>query len=151
MTLNDVLDAECRFWPKVLVIMLGTGDCWEWLAGIDKDGYGQFKIKGHTERAHRIAFAIHHRRVPELLVCHTCDNPGCVNPNHLFEGTHQDNRLNCVGKKRHFDRRLATGIANDVRAMYLNGSTQREVGKHFGINHVTVFNVIHHINGYELV
>ena len=80
------------------------GDCWEWLSSKNKGGYGRFHIgKQKAYTATRIAYLIHFGEDPgQLIVCHTCDNPPCVNPSHLWKGTHQDNRDDCVSKKRNF-------------------------------------------------
>jgi len=85
-----------RFWAK---IKKGKkNECWEWQACTDDDGYGIFR---HL-RAHRVAYAIRRGGTPtNRLVCHRCDNPPCCNPAHLFLGTYQSNKADCVAKKRH--------------------------------------------------
>lgn len=78
--------------------------CFIWLGGTDQKGYGIFGIPKprHTERAHRLAWKFHVGPIPdELQVLHRCDNPSCVNWQHLFLGTNLDNRNDMLAKGRH--------------------------------------------------
>jgi hypothetical protein len=86
-----------RFWTKVDK----SGDCWEYKGGKKVDGYGVYHLNKKTVRAHRYSWEISNGPIPEgLLVCHRCDNPGCVNPDHLFLGTQIDNMQDSIKKGR---------------------------------------------------
>jgi hypothetical protein len=75
--------------------------CWEWSGGIGKDGYGTFYAYNQFWRAHRFsAKFIKGLTIDNLVVCHRCDNPLCVNPDHLFVGTQQDNMNDMKNKGR---------------------------------------------------
>lgn len=76
------------------------GQCWEWTGARDADGYGQ--LHGDHTRANRAAYVEWVGPIPDgLWVCHRCDNPPCINPEHLFLGTPQDNAVDMVSKNRH--------------------------------------------------
>lgn len=88
---------RARFWSRVDK----SNDCWTWLALKNHSGYGLFSINDKMYRAHRVSYTISVGEIPTgLLVCHRCDNPGCVNPSHLFVGTDSDNRLDSKSKGR---------------------------------------------------
>jgi hypothetical protein len=75
--------------------------CWEWNKALFKDGYGQIQEGGKSQRAHRVSYLTFVGEIKEgMCVCHSCDNPKCVNPEHLFLGTYKDNALDKVVKNR---------------------------------------------------
>ena len=78
---------EARFWAKVMKM----DTCWLWTGGSNAGGYGHFSVNRKSMMAHRISFELHHGRWPTGFVLHHCDTPACVNPDHLYEGTSQDN------------------------------------------------------------
>jgi len=90
---------EERFWN--LVDRGNDSACWNWL-GTKPTGYGGMKINGVVRRAHRVSWELHFGQIPDdLCVLHRCDNPACVNPDHLYLGTVDDNNRDCRLKGRH--------------------------------------------------
>lgn len=91
---------RCKnFWNKV-----NKGDenaCWEWKASKTPLGYGRTTYQKRQSYAHRMAYIYTYSEIPDgLLVCHTCDNPACCNPKHLFLGSHKDNTQDMIKKGR---------------------------------------------------
>ena len=93
------------FWEKVDIPVIGYG-CWEWTGGKNRAGYGQINIAGKHCQAHRVSFEMANGvklprgRKTGIIICHSCDNPGCVNPEHLWLGTHYHNSQDAIRKGR---------------------------------------------------
>jgi hypothetical protein len=92
--INPTAKEIARFWSHVDV-KTDIGECWEWTGALLKKrgNYGSFRCRPKDHfRAHRFSYLITHGNIPDgLIICHTCHNPPCVNPNHLYAGTHKDN------------------------------------------------------------
>jgi len=87
-----------RFWMRVKK----TDSCWLWTGGTKPNGYPYVTFENRKIYAHRVSWFLHHGYHSKLLICHTCDVRTCVNPSHLFEGTHKDNFDDMVSKGRGF-------------------------------------------------
>jgi hypothetical protein len=130
-----------RFFSKVEV----TPDCHEWQGAKGRDGYGSIALgDGTTGLAHRVAYALAFGEIGNgAQVLHRCDNPGCVNPAHLFLGDHADNMADMASKQRG---RSAIGAAHHaaklnapkVRAIRADTREQREIAADYGVSHATV-------------
>lgn len=113
------IPAVVRFWKQVEK----TDHCWNWVGAKDKDGYGQITDDyGRNKRSHRFSYRLHKGPFKdELRVCHTCDNPACVRPKHLFLGTDDDNLKDAINKGRlkvkGVDNPSAKLTEDDVRAI----------------------------------
>lgn len=94
---------EDRFWGHVDKVS-SPYECWLWTKGKSTRGYGQVSFHGRHMRANRVAWILTHGDIPDdMIVCHNCpggDNPSCVNPAHLWLGTHKDNAIDRERKGR---------------------------------------------------
>lgn len=135
---------DARFIEDRSIPEPNTG-CWLWLGGVDKDGYGRFLgDEGKPVRASRASFSVFHGAASSgLLICHRCDNPACVNPEHLYAGTPTDNNQDTVRRGRRADKsgerhHLAKLSASDVKAIRASSQPQRHLSSVFGVSQQTI-------------
>lgn len=127
-------------------------ECWEWM-GTTFMGYGYMKGILSTERAHRVAYFLHHGTIdPDLMVCHSCDNPGCVNPNHLWQGTGSDNMRDMVNKGRNFvlrgtqqiQAKLNSRKVKTIKRLLSSGkSNQMVLSERYGVTQQLISLIVH--------
>lgn len=159
-----------RFLSKITVSKSG---CWDWKGSKNKKGYGAFHVGGSVMLAHRVSYSLFNSNDPlELLTCHTCDNPGCVNPDHLFLGTNQDNMIDMHKKNRGnrpagnrhyaktsplrttfgknpligedaFGSKLKAEYVTEIRKLKKSGVSTREICNTYSIHRVTLYDLIH--------
>lgn len=143
-----------RFWFKVIK----TESCWNWNGAKDREGYGYLWNGYELMGAHRFSYILHYGFIPEeSLVCHHCDNPSCVKPEHLFEGTNSDNQVDClkkgrgnrnwIGQKVPGKKRCKLNKAQvlKIKELLVFGFKCKDIGNIFG---VTKGNISHIKNGH---
>lgn len=92
-----------RFLDKILLCDTDGLFCHYWIGSKSKKGYGYFSHQGKVKKAHRVSYEIHKGEIPEdMHVLHSCNNPSCVNPKHLFLGTNKENYQDKLMKNRQY-------------------------------------------------
>jgi hypothetical protein len=147
---RETRDVIKIFWSKVII--KGKDDCWEWTGNKDKDKYGLFYIDGINHRVHRFSFTLSGGILnsDNPLVLHRCDNPGCVNPAHLFAGSQKDNIYDCIKKGRrryitgekHHRTKLSDKEVSEIRDLRVNKVfTYSEISKLYPISQSAIWNI----------
>ena len=143
---KDVID---RFWSKVDI--KSEDECWEWLGPLRGKGYGYIVIEHKKIKANRFSWIITNGLIPtEKLVLHNCDNSKCVNPNHLYIGSHSDNmRDRCsryngmIGRTNRFTEEKI----QIIKLLYSKGITQRSIAERLGLSQSYISMLIHNKRG----
>jgi hypothetical protein len=142
-----------RFWN--LVDIGKETECWNWMGKKTRGGYGRFLLNVSQNfrevYASRVAYKIAHKNLPNThFVCHTCDNPTCCNPAHLYLGTYTDNcndkmirhRHNCGRGETQGSSKLKEYQVLEIRKRVENGETQRSLCKEYNIDDATINHVV---------
>lgn len=125
--------------------------CHYWTRPLHKSGYAYLYFKGTTYLVSRLAYTIYKGPIPQgFYICHHCDNPACVNPNHLFAGTPKQNVIDMLNKKRNTPLRgenngqakLSNKQADEVKRLHKEGKTQVEISRIFGVHKSTIHLIV---------
>lgn len=146
---------EERFWDKVKKTE-DIDDCWEWQASLDKTGYGYFSFNKKCTSAHRAVWRITFGEIEKhLMICHKCDNRKCVNPNHLYKGTHDDNMKDMFDRKRNVSPPITRGESRtsskltDIKVkeirerlkMPIKWGDIAEIARNYGVSTKLIYNI----------
>lgn len=132
-----------RFWSNVTCDV----GCWKWNGRSTIEGYGLLKHLGKAILAHRMSYSIHYGSIPDgMCVCHSCDNPSCVNPAHLFVGTIGDNNFDRKVKGRYLGEwngraKLTPEQVIEIRSRPRSESI-RSLAKCYGIHEKTLRQIL---------
>lgn len=157
-------DCNSKFWHQVVK----SDTCWEWQGDHTANGYGRLTVRGQRVVAHRHSWEMHFGPIPDgMIVCHHCDNPPCIRPDHLFLGSHQDNMADAANKgrmrqgalRRLIDHpgavlrgsdcpwaKLTEAQVQELRSRYAAGGiTQKQLAEDYALHPMTVFQIIHRL------
>lgn len=131
----------CLFWTHVK--KMGLDECWPWTGPKYQQGYGSAYLHGKMTRANRGMWTIYNGTIPDgKFVLHKCDNRICVNPSHLYLGTHLDNMRDIVMRNKHRKTaKLKRSDIPNIRAMIKDGESYNEIAKKFNVCGGTIYNV----------
>lgn len=131
---------KCRF----MAYVEKSDDCWIWKGGINRRGYGKFSfLEKKSAIASRVSYELFKGPIEkEKYVCHLCDIPLCVNPDHLWIGSHVENMLDMIEKERQHSKLLPMDIIK-IRKLWEQGSSNAKLCEMFNITSGTVSSIIH--------
>lgn len=149
-TLSERFDAK---------VSIDSSGCHIWTGPRDRCGYGRFYALGKKFTAHRFAWERKNGAIASgICACHRCDTPACVNPDHLFLGTHQDNVDDMMAKGRHGRIKLQASDVLKIRALDLSKAAPYKVrhvipslAKQYGVSRGTIYKIVNGTNWASLL
>lgn len=136
-----IVDMEIALWRNVGIPKGDVDACWEWRGARSAAGYGNVVVRGKTVTAHRVAWETERGPIPEgMQVCHRCDNPLCVRPDHLFLGTAADNMAdrNAKGRQARGEKFKRSSLTEEkvreMRVLAKTGVNMSELARRFGVS-----------------
>lgn len=134
-----------EFWASCVIVQRSLATpCWEWSKCRNPGGYGGFNRFGRRKTTHRIAWELTHGKIPEgVSVCHHCDNPPCIRPDHLFLGTRSENAIDSVLKSRNHFTKLSPEDVREIRRLAQVHTPRATLTSLFGISPIQVSRIIH--------
>lgn len=158
---RKAMDEKERFLSKIIVQENG---CWDWRGCLDKDGYGQFYLKRNGKemsiRPHRYSWIINNGSLSiGLVVCHSCDNPKCVNPKHLFSGTQKENIRDALikgrmlgprGSKQHCSILKEENIP-EIRRLSRKGISGNQIAKKFKVQRNVIYDILNKVTWKHII
>ncbi len=122
----------------------GSDSCWPWTGALNNKGYGRLYHEGRRLMAHRLTYESEVGPIPAgLEVCHSCDNPPCVNRRHLFLGTHFDNAVDMLMKRRHGPHAvLDPDAVRTIRRLSRHGLNPTDISRRLGLGRHVVSDVV---------
>lgn len=141
-TEEQKFDRIKEFYEKKVIRKNG---CWDWNGSLDKNGYPQIFAGSTKVKGHRISYEMYKGKIPVgLNICHTCDNPKCTNPEHLWAGTKKQNDEDKIKKGRiskgehRYNAKLKENNIKEIRKMLEIGLSKAKIARHYNVSFMTI-------------
>ena len=143
---EEACSLKCRLMSRIEI----KDSCWVWKGWVSPKGYGYIRVGNNCKSTHRVSYEVFIGDIEKgMCVCHTCDNPSCINPEHLWIGSNQDNAIDREKKGRgrnnkgenHGRSKLKESDIPTILKLLEDGIYQREIARRHGVHQATIFRV----------
>lgn len=141
---NDFIPTEEQL-KRINLFVNKNQECWVWTGSLNSYGYGTATFQGKQALIHRLFYKLYVGLIkPGYLICHKCDNRSCCNPDHLYQGTPQQNAEDCAARgktargERQGSAKLTREKVEELRSLYEDGRTQKSLAEQFKISQSNV-------------